>query len=202
MSPRQRLRLRVPALELLSRLLLALVCLALVWYGAMAILLALKVSPSTVETLSRYRTIYDYLANLRAGDLTPTVRLVLGLGGFAAFAALAFVVWQALPRPRLARRDLQLPGDGRGTLVVQPRAIERAAEASALQHPNVGAASARYSPGEIALDLTATRAQELPALLRDVRTRTEESLRRHDLPPARLLVTITDFKPRQRRELQ
>jgi hypothetical protein len=202
MNPRQRLRLRVPPLELLSRTLLAIACLALVWYGAMAILLAIKVSPSTVETVSRYRTIYSYLANLRADDLTATVRLLLGLGGFAAFAALAFVVWQALPRPRLAREELQLPADALGTLVVEPRAIERAAEASALGHPDVGAASARYGVGEIALDLTVTGAAELPALLRDVRTHAEESLRRHELPPARLLVTVTDFKPRQRRELR
>src|SRR6185312_15391987 len=120
----------------LSRILLALACLALIWYGAMAILLAVKVSPSTLEMLSRYRTIYDYLADLRAGDLTPTVRLLLGLGGFSAFAALAFVVWQALPRPQLARHGLQLPGDRMGTVVVHPRAIERAAEASALEHPD------------------------------------------------------------------
>jgi hypothetical protein len=201
-SPRQRLSLRVPPLELLSRVLLTVACLALVWYGAMAILLAVKVAPSTVNMLSRYRTVYDYLAHLRSGDVTGTVRLVLGAGGFAAFSALCFVVWQALPRPHLARQGLQLPGDGRGTGIVQPRAIERAAEASALEHPDVDAATARYGAGEIALDVSVTRATEVPALLRDVRTRAERSMERHDLPPARLLVTVTDFKPRKRRELR
>jgi len=83
MNPRQRLRLRVAPVELLSRLVLVILCLALVWYGAMVILLALKVAPTTVETLSGYRTVYEYLAHIGASDVTGTVRVILGLAGFA-----------------------------------------------------------------------------------------------------------------------
>ncbi len=39
-----------------------LLALALVWYGVMVILLAAKVSPHTVNSISAYRTIYDTLA--------------------------------------------------------------------------------------------------------------------------------------------
>jgi hypothetical protein len=201
MSPRQRLRLGTQPLELLSRLVLAIVCLALVWYGLMAILLAFKVAPETVNELSRYRSIYDYLAGLRAADVTTTTRLTLGLAGLAGFVLLGLILRQTLPRPYLARHALKLENGGSGTLVVQPRAIERATEAAALQHPGVSAASARYTTDEIALDLRVRRARELPALLRDVQRRAVETLTRHDLPLVPMVVTVTEFDPNPRREL-
>ena len=49
---RQRLRIGSSPLALLGRIVLVLFALALVWYGAMLVLLAFKVSPHTVNDLS------------------------------------------------------------------------------------------------------------------------------------------------------
>ena len=54
--PRQRLRARTSPLVFFGRLLTFLFAAALIWYGAMTVLLALKVSPSTVNSISGYRT--------------------------------------------------------------------------------------------------------------------------------------------------
>ena len=55
--PRQRLRERPSFLVLGGRLLALLVGLALAWYGLMALLLAVKVSAATTNSLSGYRTV-------------------------------------------------------------------------------------------------------------------------------------------------
>lgn len=201
MSAHARLRVRMPRLEVLSRLVLAIVCLGLVWYGLMAILLALEVAPSTVDELSGYRSIYDYLAGLRAADVTSDVRLIVGLGGLAAFLVFGLIVWQTLPRPYLAGPELELPDDGRGRVVVEARAIERAAEAAALEHSAVTGASARYGVHEIALGVSVRRAREVPALLHEVQQRAVDALRRHELPVVALVVTVDTFDPNPRKEL-
>ncbi|MBA3408537.1 MAG: hypothetical protein H0U06_10890, partial [Solirubrobacterales bacterium] len=66
---RQRLRERTSPLMLVGRLVTLVFALALVWYGLMTVLLALKVSPSTVNTISGYRTAFDWLSGLTPSDV-------------------------------------------------------------------------------------------------------------------------------------
>ncbi len=42
----------------------------LVWYGLMVVLLAVKTSPHTVNSISAYRTLYHDAAGLTARDFT------------------------------------------------------------------------------------------------------------------------------------
>jgi hypothetical protein len=108
---RQRIHLRTPALAYLVRLFTVAFGAALVWYGAMVILLAVKVSPHTVNNLSAYRTLYHDIVSLHPGDFTTPVRLIAGFGGFLSGAS---GTSPSVPRPRAdltrcpARR-----GDGR-----------------------------------------------------------------------------------------
>ena len=64
---RQRVRVRTSSVALIGRAILILFSLALIWYGLMLILLALKVSPHTVNQISGYRTAYNYLSDAHGG---------------------------------------------------------------------------------------------------------------------------------------
>ena len=68
---RQRVRVRTSSVALIGRAILILFSLALIWYGLMLILLALKVSPHTVNQISGYRTAYDYLSGRTAATSRP-----------------------------------------------------------------------------------------------------------------------------------
>ena len=48
----------------------------LVWYGLMVVLLAVKASPHTVNSISAYRTLYHDAAGLTASDFTTARRLI------------------------------------------------------------------------------------------------------------------------------
>ena len=67
--PRQRLRERTSPLVIVGRLVTLVFALALVWYGLMTLLLALKVSSATVNSLSGYRTAFDWLSGLTPRDV-------------------------------------------------------------------------------------------------------------------------------------
>ena len=60
---RQRLRERTSPLMFVGRLVTLVFALALIWYGLMTVLLALKVAPSTVNTISGYRTAFSFRRN-------------------------------------------------------------------------------------------------------------------------------------------
>ena len=68
-------------MQLISRLVLVLFAAALVWYGAMLLLLALGVDPSTVNSLSGYRSAFDWAAAIDEPDVTDDVRIITGLSG-------------------------------------------------------------------------------------------------------------------------
>jgi hypothetical protein len=125
---RQRLRFRRSPLVYLGHAVIVLVALAIVCYGLMLLLLALKVD--TVNSLSGYRNVYDYLAELEPADIDGQVRLIAGLGGLACFLLLGYLALKELPRPYLARSELELEEQERGVTEMQPRAIERLAEAA------------------------------------------------------------------------
>ena len=199
---RQRVRSRGFALShIVARLLVIALALALLWYGAMVILLAFKVSPDTVDSISGYRTAYDYLTDLTPGDITSDVRLVVGLGGLAVFLLFGYLVWREIPRPYLARGDLQLSGGDRGAVDVNARAVERVAEQAALEHDGVADARGLYHDDALTLEIVARGARNVPATLSAVREQAAESLDRHDLPALPVNVTLTGLDRKNRREL-
>jgi hypothetical protein len=199
---RQRVRSRGFALShMVARLLVIALALALLWYGAMVILLAFKVSPDTVDSISGYRTAYDYLTGLTPDDITSDVRLVVGLGGLAVFLLFGYLVWREIPRPYLARSDLQLSGGDRGAVDVNARAVERVAEQAALEHDGVADARGLYHDDALTLEIVARGARNVPATLSAVREQAAERLDRHDLPALPVNVTLTGLDRKNRREL-
>ena len=82
---RQRISLRTPGLGHVVAALTLVLALALVWYGLMVVLLAVKVSPHTVNTISAYRTLYDDAVDLKPSDFTTLRRLVAGFAGLIVF---------------------------------------------------------------------------------------------------------------------
>ena len=199
---RQRLRSRGFALShIVARLLVIALALALLWYGAMVILLAFKVSPDTIDSISGYRTAYDYLTGLTPDDITSDVRLVVGLGGLAVFLLFGYLAWREIPRPYLARGDLQLSGGDRGAVDVTARAVERVAEQAALDHDGVADARGLYHDDALTLEIVARGARDVPATLSAIREQAAESLDRHDLPALPVNVTLTGLDRKNRREL-
>ena len=182
--------------------LVLIVALVLVWGGAMLVALAFKVSPETINGLSGYRTAYDYLAGLEPQDVTASTRLIAAIGGLSACLIFGYLAWRAVPRPYLARTDLCLVSDVRGSVDVNPRVFERVAEIAVLEHPAIIAARARYATDDLTLNVSACRADELAATLYDVHQRARDSLARHELPPLPVNITLVRLERETRRELQ
>lgn len=200
---RQRIRLAAqPGAGAVARVLVALLAVGLIWYGAMLLLLALKVSGSTVDSLSGYRDAYDYLAGLTAPDVDATARIVAAVVGLTCAAVFGLFAWRSLPRPHLARTSLTLTDDDLGRVEVSPRAIERAAEMAALEVKNLTGARARYTQEAIELDVGVSRATDLTSTLAAARERAADSLFSHQLPKLPVSVTLARFDRRTRRELQ
>ena len=198
---RQRLRARTSPLNLLGKLVLVLLALILVYYGAMLLALALKVSPETINSISLYGSAYDSLAGIAAGDIDARVRLIAGICGLVALLLFGFLAIKELPRPYLARGDLRLATGDRGVTEISPRAIERCVESAALCQRAVHSARGRYATEDVTVEVSVSRPREVPDLLRDVQRRARESLERHDLPPLPVNVTLIGFEPKQQREL-
>jgi hypothetical protein len=200
---RQRVRTRsFPFARIAADAVVVIFALALVWGGAMLVLLAFKTSPGTVDRLSGYRTAYDYLAGLEPADISGESRLIAAGGGLIACLTFGYLAWRAIPRPYLARTGLRLAGDERGTVDVNARAIERAAEIAALDHPAVAAARARYATDDLTVDVSAGRADTLADTLQDVHQRARDSLARHELPALPVNITLVRFERKNRRELK
>jgi len=200
---RQRVKLKdAPVAEVVARALAGLFALALIWYGAMLILLALKFSPSTVNALSGYRDAYDYLSGLAPGDIDATTRLIAAIAGLVCAGLFGYLAWRSLPRPHLTRTALALRDDDKGRVEVQARVIERAAELAAGQASSVVAARARYAQDGLQLDVGVSRAAELTATLTDAQERAREALSRHQLPELPVSVTLAHFDRKTRRELK
>lgn len=198
---RQRVRLRRSlALRVVEALTLVL-ALALLWYGLMVVLLSVKVPPHTVNAISAYRTVYNWAAGLTPGDFTTAVSLIAGVGGLIVLLVLGGVALAALPRPYLARGEFDLGGDGRGTTVIEPRAVERVAELAARGNPGVTGAAGRLGDRELAVDIAIGRAAQAADILRDVHARVGQELTRHELPPLPVDVILAAYNPTTRREL-
>jgi hypothetical protein len=199
----QRLRDRSSPWLAAGRVVTLVFAVLLIWYGLMLLLLALDVSSATVESLSGYRTAFDWLAGLTPADVDgTTTRAILAAGGLVAFVVFGYLAVAQLPRPYLARRDLELAADQRGEVTVEPRAVERLAEVAAAADPAVTATRARYSTDDLSVDVTVRRARDLPDVLRRAQQRVAAALAQHELPPMPVNVTLTGYDRRYRRELQ
>jgi hypothetical protein len=198
---RRRVSVRTPGLAHLVALLTVVLAVALVWYGLMVVLLAVKVSPHTVNSLSAYRSLYDDGAGLTHGDFTTSRRLIAGFAGLIAFVVFLYLAFQAWPRPYLARREITVGRDPHGTTAVEPRAIERVAELAACANPDVTAARGRLDDEELTVGVSARRASTVAETLRDVRGRVEADLERHELPRLLVNVTLIGYDRQTRREL-
>jgi hypothetical protein len=199
---RQRLRIRTSPLAFIQRLLELALALALIWYGLILAGLALDlIGRGSADTYSGYRTAYDFAANLLAGRASNSARLIAGIAGLIAFLLLITVAFKQLPRPYLARRDLELEANDRGMVTVEPRAVERLAEGIALQHPAVASASGRFGTDDLAVLLDVRRARDLPDTLRTVQRSVSSGLERHGLPTVPVNVTLTGYDRSSKREL-
>jgi len=198
---RQRVHVQTSPLALLGRVVLVIFALALAYYGLMLLLLTLGVSPATVDAISGYRTAFDFLADLQSDDVDGTTRLIVALSGLAALLVFGYLAWKEIPRPYLARTDATLRTDPRGALAVEPRAIERAAEAAAGSHPWVSDARARYGDDEVTVEVSLDRTGDVAAELRAVQRQTRESLSRHGFPAMPVNVELAGFETKPRREL-
>jgi len=201
MMPRQRIRERPSVLMVVGRIVPLVLALGLVWYGLMLVLLAVKVSPSTVNAISGYRTAFNYLSGLTPDDVDGGVtRAIIAGSGIAAFVVFGYLAVKQLPRPYLARRELPLAADEHGAVSVEPRAIERIAEVAASRHSAVTAARGRYSVDDLAVDVSVRRARDLATTLHDAQQRVADALEDHELPAMAVNITLTGYD-RQRREL-
>lgn len=200
--PRQRVRARTSPLAFVGRALVALLALTLIWGGVALALLALKVDAGAVNDVTGYRSVYDFFIGLGPGDFDGTTRLVLGLVGLAALLLFGYLAWKEIPRPYLARRDINLSRDERGDVVLEPRAVERLAEASALRQRGVTAASGRYGGDDLSVDVSVRRTNEPAEVLRGVHSAVYDAIEAHGLPTLPVNVTLTGFKQKTGRELR
>jgi hypothetical protein len=192
--PRQRLRERTSFFMVAGRLLTLLLALAMVWYGLMALLLAVKVSPSTVNSLSGYRTAFNWLSGLTPSDVDGgTTRAIIAGAGVLAFIVFGFLAFKHLPRPYLARRELPLYSEPQGYLTVEPRAVERLAEVAATSDSAISDARGRYSVDDLAVDVTVRRARDIATTLREAQSRVARALAEHELPTMPINVTLAGF---------
>jgi hypothetical protein len=198
---RQRINLHTPAFGYIVALLTCVLGILLLWYGLMVVLLAVKVAPHTVNSLSGYRTLYHDAANLKRSDFTTLRRLIAGFAGLIVFLVFIYLAFKAWPRPYLARAEINLQDDEHGTTKIEPRAIERVAELAACGNPDVTAASGRFSDEELSVGVAARHASSAAETLRDVHQRVRSELERHDLPSLPINVTLTGYDRQTRREL-
>ncbi|MBV9048768.1 MAG: hypothetical protein JOY58_10900 [Solirubrobacterales bacterium] len=200
--PRQRVRERPSLLAVLGRIVPLVLALTLIWYGAMLVLLALKVSPATVNQISGYRTAFDWLSGLTPAKVDGAgTRAIVAGAGVVAFFAFGFLAFKQLPRPYLARQVLSLTADSHGEVDVEPRAVERLAEIAASTHPAVSDARGRYSIDDLSVDLDVRRARDLAGTLEDTQRRVADALERHELPAMPVNITLSGYDRRNRREL-
>jgi len=198
---RQRLRSKTTALGVLARGFTLLAGVAVIWYGLMLVLLAVKLDPGFVDSISGYRTAFDFLAGLTPEDIDPVTRAIVAGAGLFLFGAFGYLALKSVPRPFLTRHDVHLEVREGGEVIVAARAVERAAEAAASTVPGVTSVTARSGSERLDVDVELNRAGRIVAELEEVRDAVRKALAGHDLPVVPVGVTMTGFANKQRREL-
>lgn len=198
---RQRLRSKTAALGVLARGFTLLVGVVVTWYGLMLVLLAVKLDPGFVDSISGYRTAFDFLAELTAEDIDAVTRAIVAGAGLLVFVAFGYLALRSVPRPFLARHDVNLEAREGGEVIVAARAVERAAEAAASIVPGVTSVTARSGAERLEVDVELNRARWIVAELEEVRDAVRKALAEHELPAVPVDVTMIGFANKQRREL-
>ena len=184
-----------------GRILVVLGGAALVFYGVMVVMLAFKVSPSTVNDISGYRTAFDYLAGLEASDISGSDRAIIAGAGVLAFLIALFLGLRGLPRPHLARHSTVISSEEDGQTEVGPRAFERVVESAAREDSRVTGARARYDEDGIVVNVQIKDAATAVETLRAAQERARESLQKHELQVEHVSVTLAGYNGTNRREL-
>ena len=185
-----------------ARVLVVLVGAAFVFYGVMLVMLATKVSPSTVNSTTVYPTAYPIPSALAAPDTRGADRGIVAAAGLLISLGALYLLWRALPKPHLARHPVLLSSEEIGETVVRPRAMERVVELAALEDSRVVGARARFDDDVVVLNLKAKDALHLVDILRGARERARESLDRHGLDLEQVDVTFIGYEASTRRELK
>ncbi|MGH2960767.1 MAG: hypothetical protein ACRDL3_01030 [Solirubrobacterales bacterium] len=165
-------------------------------------LLAAKVSPETVDSLSAYRTVYDALAGVEAADVDTTARVIAGICGAVCVLCFGFLAFGALPRPRFGASAREISDQELGVVEVGPRALERLAEVGAGRVPDISGARARYADERLELGVEVDRAEAAGRALGTTASRARAELREHGLPEPPIDVTLEGFSPTPRRNLR
>ena len=199
---RQRVLLRTPGWGLFVRLLTIVFALLLMYGGVLVALLATKtIGRDAANQISDYRTVYHDITALRATDFTTAISLIAGFTGLLVFIMFAFLVFEALPRPYLARTEVTLDDQPAGETVVRPRAVERVAEHAARADPNVSAARGRMSDDTLHVAVSVRDAPGAAATLAEVRRRVGEQLQRHQIPTVPVTVTLAGYERSTKEDL-
>lgn len=199
---RQRIRTRShDSSGLAGRILAVMLAVILAWYGLMLVLLAVKIDPGFVNSISGYRSAFDYLAGLGPDDVDSTTRVIIAAAGILAFLIFGFLALRALPRPYLARHDLTLDDTVGQELIVEARALERTAEVAARDGERISSAHARAGSERLEVDVSLDCAEEIGSDLVAVRERVRAALEVHGLPLRPVDVTLTGFDEPQPKEL-
>ena len=177
------------------RLLVTALGLALVFYGAIVVLAACKVSATTLNDISAYRTVFHQLSSITAEDITVRDRVIVAAAGVACLIVFTPLAWRAIPRPYLVRTTVGIDdpnghGHGHGATEVAPRAVERCAELAAAAHPSVADASARCAIGSVDVRVQLIEGDELRDTLRAVQQRIRDAATTQGLPDQTIDVTL------------
>lgn len=72
-----------------------------------------------MQSITGYASAYDFLRELGAEDFDGTTRAITAAAGGLALVPFGYGVFRLLPRPYLARGDIDLSRDERGEVVVE-----------------------------------------------------------------------------------
>lgn len=200
--PRQRLGLPSGILTTLGQKLMLVVGLALIWGGAVVVLLTAGVAPADVQTYTGFRSVYDELAAVGPASWSDTTATIIAIAGVLLFVVLLRLGWAQRITPHLARTDVVLTDDEIGTVTVNPRAIERAAEVAAGRGAAVHAVRARLGEDDITITIHARGADEIPDTLRGAQERVRAALQDAGTPQETVRVVVTRFTAPSTRELR
>jgi hypothetical protein len=176
--------------------------LALVWGGAVVVLLAAGVAPDDVQSWTGYRTVHDELGSVGPADWDTTTAAIVAVVGVLAFLVLVRLGWAQRVTPHLERTAHVLTDDELGVVTVNPRAIERAAEVAAARGAAVHAVRARLGDDGITVTIHARDAEGLPGTLRGAQARVRAALQDAGTPQQTVRVLVTRFTAPSTRDLR
>lgn len=199
--PRQRLGLTHSWATTLGQKVMIVPAAALVYGGAVVLALGAGVKPGDVNSVTGFETVYDRLGALDPANWSQTVTIAVAVAGLLGLVVLLALGWAQRLIPHVTRSAFVLREEDDGRTTVSPRAIERAVELAA-RHPGVRAAKATLGDDDVHLMLHARRADLIPDVLAEAKTRATAALRQAGLDDAtHVSVTVTRFTPASKSEL-